>query len=246
REEAGPLAHPVRPQQYIEINIFYTATVYEKGAEVIRMLHSLVGPELYRRALDLYFERHDGEACTIEDWLKVFEDVSGRDLSQFRRWYEQAGTPRLRVREEWEDGRYTLTLAQETPPTPGQPEKLPLVIPVAYGLLARDGRELASGLIEFTEAEQSFTFDLPERPVPSLLRGFSAPVILEREAAEGDHAVLLAYDSDPFNRWEAARDMALALLARMAEDETAEDPAFLAGMQAVAEDAAADPAFAAL
>lgn len=246
REDAGPLAHPVRPQQYIEINNFYTATVYEKGAEVIRMLHSLVGPELYRRALDLYFERHDGEACTIEDWLKVFEDVSGRDLSQFRRWYEQAGTPRLRVREEWEDGRYTLTLAQETPPTPGQPEKLPLVIPVAYGLLAQDGRELASGLIEFTEAEQSFTFDLPERPVPSLLRGFSAPVILEREAAEGDHAVLLAHDSDPFNRWEAARDMALALLARMAEDETADDPAFLAGMRAVAEDAAADPAFAAL
>jgi aminopeptidase N len=246
REDAGPLAHPVRPQEYIEINNFYTATVYEKGAEVIRMLHTLVGPETYRRALDLYFERHDGEACTIEDWLRVFEDASGRDLSRFKRWYEQAGTPRLAATETWDGSRYALTLAQETPPTPGQPEKLPVVIPVAYGLIGRDGRELAAGVIELDEAERTVVFDLPERPVPSLLRGFSAPVILIREGAEADRPHLLAHDGDPFNRWEAGRDMALALLARMTREEAAEDPAFLDGMAAVARDADADPAFAAL
>ena len=148
REDAGPLAHPVRPEEYIEINNFYTATVYEKGAEVIGMLRRLVGPETYARALDLYFERHDGQACTIEDWLTVFEDASGRDLSQFKLWYSQAGTPRLRVAEHWDGARYRLDLAQETPPTPGQPAKAPLVIPVAYGLLDRGGQPVAEGVLE--------------------------------------------------------------------------------------------------
>ena len=129
REDAGPLAHPVRPEEYIEINNFYTATVYEKGAEVIGMLRRLVGPETYSRALDLYFDRHDGQACTIEDWLRVFEDVSGRDLGQFKLWYSQAGTPRLRAVEHWDGARYRLDLSQETPPTPGQPTKAPLVDP---------------------------------------------------------------------------------------------------------------------
>jgi aminopeptidase N len=251
REDAGPLAHPVRPQEYIEINNFYTATVYEKGAEVIRMLHTLVGPEAYRRALDLYFERHDGQACTIEDWLMVFEDATGRDLGRFKLWYEQAGTPRLFVSDVYEDGRYTLALRQETPPTPGQPEKRPLVVPVSFGLLGADGRKLAEGTLVLEEAEGTFAFDLPERPTPSLLRGFSAPVILRREGAalareREDRAFLLAHDSDPFNRWEAARAAALDLIARMSEDAAAQDPGLLGGLAAVAAGAGADPAFAAL
>ncbi|MEE3099220.1 MAG: aminopeptidase N, partial [Pseudomonadota bacterium] len=177
REDAGPLAHPVRPEEFIEINNFYTATVYEKGAELIRMLRLIVGAETYRQALDLYFDRHDGQACTIEDWIKVFEDVSGRDLTRFRRWYAQAGTPRVTVSEGWvedapgQGGRYTLTLRQETPSTPGQPSKTPVVIPVAFGLLGADGRELAApGVLELEEAERCWSFELPERPVPSLLR----------------------------------------------------------------------------
>ena len=223
REDAGPLAHPVRPEEYVEINNFYTATVYEKGAEVIGMLRRLVGPETYAKALDLYFERHDGEACTIEDWLKVFEDASGRDLAQFKLWYSQAGTPRLRAQERWEDGRYVLELAQETPPTPGQPEKAPLVVPVAYGLLDRAGGTLAEGVLELSEARQSFAWELPERPVPSLLRGFSAPVILERQPTPAERAFLLAHDRDPFNKWEAGRAYALALVARLAADPSAAD-----------------------
>ena len=247
REDAGPLAHPVRPEEYVEINNFYTATVYEKGAELVRMLRRLVGPDTYVEALNLYFARHDGEAVTIEDWLRVFEDASGRDLSQFLLWYRQAGTPRLRADEDWRDGRYTLRLSQSTPPTPGQPEKGPLVIPVAYGLLARDGRTLAEGLVELTEAEAEVHWDLPERPAASLLRGFSAPVILQQSADAEQRAVLLAHDSDPFNRWEAGRAMAVALLARMSEDAAMEpDPEFLAAMAAVADDPALDPAFKAL
>src|SRR6056297_2560399 len=182
REDAGPLAHPVRPESFVEINNFYTATVYEKGAEVIGMLKRLVGDEAYFRALDLYFDRHDGQACTIEDWLKVFEDATGRDLSQFKRWYSQAGTPRLAVEEEFADGTYTLHLKQETPPTPGQPVKRPRVIPVAVGLLGPDGAEVAATrVLEMTEGQQSFDFTgLAARPVPSILRDFSAPVIVER------------------------------------------------------------------
>jgi aminopeptidase N len=247
REDAGPLAHPVRPSEYIEINNFYTATVYEKGAELIRMLRLIVGPETYRRALDLYFERHDGQACTIEDWLRVFEDASGRDLTQFARWYDQAGTPRLTAEEGWDGARYTLTLRQSTPPTPGQPKKHPLVIPVAYGLMAQDGRDLAEGVLELTEPEQVFAFDLPERPVPSLLRGFSAPVILDRPTAPGKRAFLFAADPDPFNRWEAGRGLALALLTRLCDDpEATTDPEYLAAVAAVAHDPRLDPAFRAL
>ncbi len=247
REDAGPLAHPVRPEEYVEINNFYTATVYEKGAELIGMLRRLVGAEVYARALDLYFERHDGQACTIEDWLKVFEDASGRDLAQFKRWYRQAGTPRVSVTETWTGGTYRLELAQATPPTPGQPEKAPVVIPVAYGLLGPDGETVAEGVLELDEAAQVFEWELAARPVPSLLRGFSAPVILNRETSPSERAFLLAHDTDPFNKWEAGHAYALALLGRLAADPAARpDPEFLAATAAVAADDGLDPAFKAL
>ncbi|MGM0585729.1 MAG: aminopeptidase N [Pseudomonadota bacterium] len=242
REDAGPLAHPVRPEEFIEINNFYTATVYEKGAEIIGMLRRLVGPDVYRRALDLYFERHDGQACTIEDWLEVFEDASGRDLSQFKRWYSQAGTPRIEVSEDWSGGRYALTLRQRTPPTPGQHDKAPLVIPVAFGLLGSDGRELVNAdVLELDEEEKTWKWSLPERPVPSLLRQFSAPAILERETSPAERAFLLAHDSDPFNRWESARAMALDALMGA---EPAEP--FVEALGAALSDAELDPAFRAL
>ncbi len=157
REDSGPLAHPVRPESFVEINNFYTATIYEKGAELIRMLKLLVGDAAYKKALDLYFTRHDGQACTIEDWLAVFTDVTGQDLSQFKLWYSQAGTPIVTVRDHFADGTYELTLTQVTPPTPGQPDKQQLVIPVALGLLYPDGTEaLDTQLLVLTEAEQSF------------------------------------------------------------------------------------------
>uniref|UniRef100_UPI0002557D18 aminopeptidase N n=1 Tax=Oceanicola sp. S124 TaxID=1042378 RepID=UPI0002557D18 len=199
REDNGPLAHPVRPESFQEINNFYTATVYEKGAEVIGMLKRLVGDAAYAKALDLYFDRHDGQACTIEDWLQVFEDATGRDLTQFKRWYSQAGTPRLHVREEWADGTFTLHFSQQTPPTPGQPDKLPQVLPIAVGLIGPNGDEVqGTTLLEMTETEQSFSFSgLGARPVPSILRGFSAPVILQHETDTETRAFLLAHDTDP-------------------------------------------------
>src|SRR5690606_27694896 len=179
--------------------------------------------------------------------LQVFEDVSGRDLTQFKRWYSQSGTPRLHVAETWADGRYTLMLRQETPPTPDQPQKAPLVIPVAYGLLGRDGTVLAEGLLEVETAEAEFTWELPERPVASLLRGFSAPVILDQPRSAADRAFLLAHDSDPFNRWEASRAQALETLAAMIADAGAAiDADHLAALAAAADDASLDPASRAL
>jgi aminopeptidase N len=248
REDNGPLSHPVRPSSYIEINNFYTATVYEKGAEVIGMLKRLVGDEGYARALDLYFQRHDGQACTIEDWLTVFEDATGRDLSQFKRWYTQSGTPRLKVREDWADGIYTLHLSQSTPPTPGQPDKAPQVIPVAVGLLSPNGHEtVPTTVLELTEAEQAFRFEgLGARPVPSLLRGFSAPVILDRAPSTEERAFLLAHDTDPFNKWEAGRALAKDVLSRMVVDGAAPGPAYLDALDRVARDDTLDPAFRAL
>ncbi|HMO09559.1 MAG TPA: aminopeptidase N, partial [Paracoccaceae bacterium] len=248
REDAGPLAHPVRPDSYVEINNFYTATVYEKGAEVIGMLKRLAGEGGYRAALDLYFARHDGQACTIEDWLRVFEDATGRDLTQFKRWYDEAGIPRLQVSDRWEDGRYTLTFRQENPATPGQPVKGAKVIPVAVGLLNPNGDEvMPTTLCEVTESEQSFTFEgLAARPVPSILRGFSAPVILERAATPEERAFLLAHDTDPFNKWEAGRTLAKEVLARMVTEGAAPGPAWLDALAAVAFDPSLDPAFRAL
>ena len=210
REDSGPLAHPVRPESFVEINNFYTATVYEKGAEVIGMLKRLVGDDAYFKALDLYFTRHDGEAATIEDWLKVFEEVTGRSLKRFKRWYSSAGTPRLSVTESFNNGRYTLTFKQETPPTPGQPQKKPRVIPIAVGLLGPDGAELQpTTLLEMTKRQQSFSFDgLAAKPVASILRDFSAPVVLDHARSNAERAFLLAHDTDPFNKWEAGQALA--------------------------------------
>ncbi|QYZ71153.1 aminopeptidase N [Neotabrizicola shimadae] len=248
REDAGPLAHPVRPDSYVEINNFYTATVYEKGAEVIGMLKRLVGDEGYATALDLYFTRHDGEAATIEDWLKVFEDATGRDLTQFARWYTDAGTPRVTVSDDWQDGTYTLTFRQETQPTPGQPEKPPRVIPIAVGLLNPNGDEIVpTTVLEMTEAAQSFRFEgLAAKPVPSILRGFSAPVVLDRKASPEERAFLLAHDTDPFNKWEAGRALAKDVLARMVTEGAEPGPDWLDALARVALDESLDPAFRAL
>ncbi|WP_054007933.1 aminopeptidase N [Cypionkella psychrotolerans] len=248
REDGGPLAHAVRPDSFVEINNFYTATVYEKGAEVIGMLKRLVGDADYARALDLYFDRHDGQAATIEDWLTVFEDTTGRDLSQFKRWYTEAGTPRLTVSEDWADGTYTLTLAQENPATPGQAQKGAKVIPVAVGLLNPNGDEVVpTTVLELTKAKQSFAFKgLASRPVASILRGFSAPVILERSVSAAERAFLLANDTDPFNRWEAGRSLAKDVLARMIVDGAAPGADLLDGLARLAFDESLDPAFRAL
>ena len=226
-EDAGPLAHPVRPDSYLEINNFYTTTVYEKGAEVIRMLHTLIGEAAFQRGMQIYFERHDGQAVTCEDFVAAMEAASGRDLSQFRRWYSQAGTPRLMVKGAHDPRArtFTLTVAQTTPPTPGQADKQPLHIPLALGLLDLAGEPLplrlegdgtpagTSRVLELSEAEHRFTFTgVAERPVPSLLRGFSAPVILESDADDADRRFLMAHDPDPFVRWEAGQSYALQLM----------------------------------
>ncbi|MDP5334400.1 MAG: DUF3458 domain-containing protein, partial [Paracoccaceae bacterium] len=248
REDNGPLAHPVRPSSFVEINNFYTATVYEKGAELVGMLKTLVGDDAYAAALTEYFDRHDGQAVTIEDWLKVFEDVTGRDLAQFKRWYTDAGTPRLAVSDSYAGGTYTLTFRQHTPPTPGQPDKAPRVIPIAVGLLNPNGDEvLPTTLLEMTEAEQSFAFTgLAAKPVPSILRGFSAPVILERATDNAERAFLLAHDTDPFNKWEAGRALGRDMLMRMALAGSDADTAYLDALRAVLRDDSLDPAFRAL
>ncbi len=226
-EDAGPLAHPVRPESYVEINNFYTTTVYEKGAEVIRMLHTLIGEAAFQEGMRRYFERHDGQAVTCEDFVAAMADASGKDLGQFRRWYSQAGTPRLAVKGAYdpEARSYTLTVRQATAPTPGQPEKQPLVIPLAIGLLDHGGRELpvqlagepaavgTSRVLELKEAEQSFTFQqVPEAPALSLLRGFSAPVVLESDADDASLRFLMAHDPDPFVRWESGQAYGLQLM----------------------------------
>ena len=241
-EDQGPLAHPVRPESFQEINNFYTATVYEKGAEVIGMLKTLVGDQGYEKALSLYFERHDGDAATIEDWLRVFEDATGRDLAQFKRWYSQAGTPRLKAEESFDSGTYTLTFTQNTPPSAASPEPGPQVLPIAVGLLNPDGREVVgTQILEMTEGCQTFTFTgMTEKPVASILRGFSAPVVLDFDA---DHGFLLAHDTDPFNRWEAARTLAKNTLKNSVLKGTPPDEAYLDGLKMVVTDTQLDPGF---
>jgi aminopeptidase N len=226
-EDAGPLAHPVRPAKYIEINNFYTATVYDKGAELVRMLQTLLGRDSFRKGMDLYFERHDGEAATVEDFVACFADASGRDLSQFMTWYAQAGTPEVacEVRYDPEAGTAELTLTQSQAPTPGEPRKKPLHIPVKLGLLDAEGRELpltlAGGerlpdrLVELRKRSETFRFaDVPSRPVVSLMREFSAPVNLTIDRSDADLAFLMANDSDLFNRWQAAQDYAARVLTQ--------------------------------
>ncbi len=248
REDNGPLAHPVRPESFVEINNFYTATVYEKGAEVIGMLKTLIGDAKYYEGCDLYFTRHDGQACTIEDWLKCFEDVTGRDLTQFKLWYSQAGTPRVAVEESFQDGTYTLTFTQSTPPTPGQNVKDPRVIPLAVGLLNAAGEEIqATKICEVTDAVHKFRFTgLDAKPVPSINRGFSAPIILTRDQSNAERAFLLAHDTDPFNKWEAGRALARDVLVRMVAQDAPPDQAYLDALVAVARDDSLDPGFKAL
>ncbi|MBW9268078.1 MAG: aminopeptidase N [Candidatus Thiodiazotropha sp. (ex. Lucinisca nassula)] len=231
-EDAGPMAHPVRPESYIEINNFYTVTVYEKGAEVVRMQANLLGAETYRKATDLYFERHDGEAVTTDDFVKCMEDASARDLSQFRLWYSQSGTPQVRVSTHYDEqqGSLQITFSQTTPETPGQKQKEPFHIPIALALLDSQGESLplnrsagATGslkeqVLELTEATQTFVFhDLPQQPVPSILRGFSAPVKLEYDYSNDQLMFLMARESDDFNRWDAAQTLARRTLLNLVE-----------------------------
>ncbi|MDH0098881.1 aminopeptidase N [Pseudomonas sp. GD04158] len=229
-EDAGPMAHPVRPDAYMEISNFYTLTIYEKGSEVLRMIHTLLGPELFRKGSDLYFERHDGQAVTCDDFVKAMEDASGIDLTQFKRWYTQAGTPRLEVSEAYDAAAqtYSLTFRQSCPATPGQNEKLPFVIPVALGLLDAQGNELplrlqgegaaqgTSRVLSVIEAEQTFTFaSIAEKPLPSLLRGFSAPVKLHFPYDRDQLMFLMQHDSDGFNRWEAGQQLSVQVLQEL-------------------------------
>jgi len=231
-EDAGPMAHPVRPDAYMEISNFYTLTIYEKGSEVLRMIHTLLGAEAFRKGSDLYFERHDGQAVTCDDFVKAMEDASGIDLTQFKRWYTQAGTPRLAVSESYDAGAktYTLTFTQSCPATLGQSEssKLPFVIPVELGLLGAQGNDLplrlqgetaAAGsnrVLSVTEAQQSFTFvDIAEKPLPSLLRGFSAPVKLHFAYDRDQLMFLMQHDSDGFNRWEAGQQLSVQVLQEL-------------------------------
>ncbi|RPH40434.1 MAG: aminopeptidase N [Burkholderiales bacterium] len=231
-EDAGPMAHPIRPDAYQAIDNFYTVTIYEKGAEVIRMLQTLVGRDGFAKGMALYFERHDGQAVTCEDFVAAIADANGRDLGQFRRWYAQAGTPRVRAEGRWDEAarRYELVLSQGCPPSPGQPEKAPFHIPVTVGLLGADGRELAQRTLELVEPSQTFVFEgIDPAPgadgrrfvVPSLLRDFSAPVILEHDPGDDGLAFLLAHDTDAFNRWEASQRLAVSAILRVIGGEPA-------------------------
>ncbi len=224
-EDGGPLAHPARPSSYIEINNFYTPTVYEKGAEICRMMQTLIGKDTFRKAMDLYFARHDGEAATVEDFVQCMADASGRDLAQFFTWYEQAGTPHVIAEGAFDAATrtYTLTLEQRTSPTPGQSEKVPLHIPLGIGLVAADGEDIALDLegvgvlnepmLELKQQKQTFRFrNVAKRPVLSLNRGFSAPVQTTANTSPDDQLFLMERDSDSFNRWEAGQTRARALI----------------------------------
>lgn len=263
-EDAGPLAHPVRPQSYREISNFYTATVYEKGAEVVRMIATILGPKAFRKGMDRYFRRHDGEAATVEQFLKCFEDASGIDLAQFALWYTQAGTPRLPVSSAYDRDRRTLTLdiEQTLPATPGQPRKRPMHIPLRIGLVGPNGAEMTparvSGaahdgdLFHIRKRRHRLVFHgLAERPALSINRGFSAPVIIDFAQSKGDLALLAAADTDPFNRWQAFQEYAMRLAVAAAR-ATARgkaphwDERFFAAALAIAGDDRLESAFRAL
>jgi aminopeptidase N len=228
-EDAGPMAHPVRPDAYEEIGNFYTATVYEKGAEVVRMLQTLLGRDGFRRGLDLYFQRHDGQAVTCDDFVAAMADASQRNLAHFSHWYAQAGTPRVAVGAHFDEQRHTfeLTFTQSCPPTPGQQRKEPLLIPVKLALVGADGNDLplqlagedspgpSARVLELSQPSQTFRFvNLAQRPVPSLGREFSAPVIIDYRFDDADLMFLAAHDADPFNRWEAGQRLAVSRLLR--------------------------------
>jgi aminopeptidase N len=251
-EDAGPLAHPARPDHYKEINNFYTTTVYEKGAEIVRMLATLLGEAGFRRGMDLYFERHDGEATTIEAFIKVFEDANGVNLQHFQQWYLQAGTPEVVAEDSWdaEAKTYTLKLRQRTKPTPGQPDKQPMVLPVKFGLIgpngspvdwrAVSGGEVRDDLIVFDGEAAELTFEgVANRPVPSLFRGFSAPVNLRTSLSQDDQLFLARHDGDPFSRWQALQDVSMALLTEAVRGTPWPEPALAALATAIAETIAA-------
>jgi len=258
-EDAGPLAHSVRPEVYHEITNFYTATVYQKGAEIIRMLKLLIGAPAFRRGMDLYFERCDGTAATVEDFLACFAEASGRDLAEFKRWYSQSGTPVLTARGAYDAAArtYTLDLSQSTQPTRDQTVKSPLVVPVALGLISANGdeiallsdaneKETATGVFELTGASRRIVFkEVPSRPTLSLLRGFSAPVRVDDDLTEEDLLTLSRHDRDSFNRWQAAQSLATRHLLRLIEAaragrELGPDPAFVDAYGGLLADAAAD------
>ena len=264
-EDGGPMAHPVRPDAYMEISNFYTLTIYEKGAEVLRMIHTLLGAEAFRQGSDLYFERHDGQAVTCDDFIKAMEDASGVDLAQFKRWYTQSGTPRLAVEEAYDPvaHSYSLTFRQSCPATPGQAEKQPFVIPVAMGLLDAHGNELplrlageaaadgTSRVLAVSEAEQRFTFvDVAHKPLPSLLRGFSAPVKLSFPYSRDQLMFLMQHDTDGFNRWEAGQQLSVQVLQELVDQQQRDealslDPRLIAALRTVLADESLDAAMVA-
>jgi aminopeptidase N len=273
-EDAGPLAHPVRPAQYLEINNFYTSTVYEKGAEVVRMLKTLLGPQKFREGMDLYFTRHDGQAATIEQFVQCFADVSGADLTQFMLWYSQAGTPEVVATGSYDAAAksYRLDLAQTVPATPGQPSKDAMVIPLAIGLVGRNGHDLPlkygdanapeRGVLILSKPAASFVFaDIGEEPVLSLNRGFSAPIKLVANLSADELRFLAARDGDPFNRWQAFQSLATKLLVDRASalraggaahhdlpqhDLRQQDDGLTDALAAVLTDGTLEPAFVAL
>ncbi len=267
REDSGPMAHPVRPESYVEINNFYTLTVYNKGAEVIRMMRAILGPTGFRKGTDLYFSRHDGQAVTTDDFVKAMEDATGADLSQFKLWYSQAGTPELSVSRFYDQKAmtYTLTCKQTCPPTPGQPEKKPFHIPVALGLLGKDGREImlnqlfapkggsesceGTTVLELMNTEETFVFtNIPEQPVPSVLRGFSAPVKVMLDLTDDERLFLMANDPDEFNRWDAGQQLAVKLILKLITDlqegnTLTLDQSFIAAFKKTLESSMQDKAF---
>jgi aminopeptidase N len=263
-EDSGPLAHPVRPEMYREINNFYTSTVYEKGAELVRMVQTLLGREKFRAGMDLYFQRHDGHAATVEQFIQCFAAASGHDLTQFMRWYSQAGTPDVTVSSRFDPARrtYTLECKQSIAPTPNQPTKEPMVIPLALGLVDKDGRDLPlklsdSGAIErgvlvLREPAQTFEFTgIAERPVLSINRGFSAPIKLVSDLGSDDLAFLAAHDADAFNRWQALQTISMRLLidnvaALCAEKLPRVDDKLIAALAAILDNTTLEPAFVAL
>jgi len=249
QEDAGPLAHPVRPESYITIDNFYTATVYDKGAELVRMMKTLLGPEDFRKATDLYFEKNDGTAATVEDFVGAMEEASGLDLTQFRRWYADAGTPKIEAKETWDNGTYALTLTQHTDQTPGQDEKAPRHIPVRMGLIGPDGPMVDEKVLELTEESQTFTFDgLQSKPVASLFRGFSAPVTIKRDLDTEERLQLIAQDTDSFNRWATAHAFAMDLLKSMAGQQEMENThealiSYAKAIETIISDETLEPAF---
>ena len=265
REDAGPMAHPVRPESYVEINNFYTMTVYNKGAELIRMMRAIIGAQKFRAGTDLYFARHDGQAVTTDDFVRALEDVSATDLTQFKRWYSQAGTPELRVERSYDAAArtYTLTVRQSCPATPGQPEKQLFHIPLAVGLLAADGKDLplqlagetqptgTTRVLHVRKAEERYTFiNISQEPVPSLLRGFSAPVKIDVDLSEAERCFLMAHDCDLFNRWEASQQLAvkiiLTLVERLKKRQALElNAAYVRAVRQMLEDTQLDPALVA-